>query len=242
MTPEYYTVNVPGEHLYDLSEPIQVRKITPIEQKRLVSILINDDKDHTKEVTGFINNLIKGIDPNELYWPDYYFLLYQMRLVTYKMFPLEFIIKCPYCGEKQTVTIDITNLDIDEVPEFYTKDKKVFLENFGEVPFRYKKVKDDIMVLDFIKAHNIDEEDLALTSLVYDLCSLTEWKSLDELWTLAESGEITMQDIIVIEDYIAKSMWGVKEEYKFNCRKCGEEVADAYTMQLADFFPSNFNK
>lgn len=242
MTPEYYKVSVPGENLYDLVEPIQIRKITPIEQKRLVGILIDEDNNHTKEIVGFINGLIKGIDPYELYWPDYYFLLYQMRLVTYKMFPIEFIITCPHCGEKQTVQLDVQSLQIDEVPECYKKDSKIFLENFGEVPFRYKKVKDDIIVSDFMKAHKIKEEDIALTNLVYDLCLLSDWKPLEELWALAETGEITMQDIIVVEDFLAKCMWGVKEECKFNCRKCGEEVSSAYDMQLEDFFPSNFVK
>ena len=241
MTPEYYKVNVPGEHLYDLEDGIQVRKITPIEQKRLVSILIRDEKDHTIEIIRFINTLIKGIDPNELYWPDYYYLLYQMRLVTYKMFPIEFVCECPDCGEKQKVQLDVPQLEIDEVPDTYKKNTKLYLENFGEVPFRYKKVKDDIMIAEFMKAHNIAEDDIAMIQLLYDLCLLSDWKPLEELWALAETGEITMQDIVVLEDFMTKCMWGVKEELKYTCRKCGKEVASSYEMQLADFFPSNFN-
>lgn len=249
MAQEFYNIEVPGQHLYDLKEPIQIRKITPIEQKQLVSLLakISDDSNSTDDINNsklmiqYINKLITGIDPMELYWPDYYFLLYQMRLVTYKMFPLEGYFECPECGNKQKVTIDISKLDILEVPEIYTKDKKVFLENFGEVPFRFKKVKDDLTANEFMKAKNLDLNDLNLKSLIYDLLFLSEWKSLDELWELTENNDITMQDIIVIEDLVSKCAWGVQEEFMFNCEKCHKSSKTPYTMQLDNFFPSNFN-
>lgn len=240
MTQEYYTVNVPGEELYDLQEPIQVRKITPIEQKKLVSLMGRENTTN-REIIGFINTLIKGIDPMQLYWPDYYFILYQMRLITYKMFPLEGTFLCDKCEHEQKVQIDITQLPIDEVPGTYTKNSTVYLENFGDVPFRYKKVIDDITVEDFMKRKGLDKNDIDMRTLIYALLLLSNWKPIDELWDLAESGEITMQDMIVIDNLATKSVWGVREEIKFICDKCGEEVSSTYEMQLDGFFPSNFN-
>ena len=206
---EYYNTRVPGEALYDLVEPIQIRKITPIEQKRFLSLLNNEatNEELIKLVTEkankwLINQLIIGVDPTKLYWPDYYYILYQLRLTSYKMIPLNMHFKCPECGEHNKIEIDITKLKVDDIPETYTRDSKINLENFGEVPIRYKQVGDDIACDMFMKQRRLDEKDDNLKILVYDLLLLSNWKPLNELWALAENGDITVQDIALIEKFI----------------------------------------
>ncbi len=236
---EYYNTRVPGEALYDLVEPIQIRKITPIEQKRFLSLLNNEATN--EELIKFINQLIIGVDPTKLYWPDYYYILYQLRLTSYKMIPLNMHFKCPECGEHNKIEIDITKLKVDDIPETYTRDTKINLENFGEVPIRYKQVGDDIACDMFMKQRRLDEKDDNLKILVYDLLLLSNWKPLNELWALAENGDITVQDIALIEKFIDDNTWGVREEYTYVCRHCNKEVSNPFAVRLDDFFPSNFS-
>lgn len=241
MSVEYYEVHVPGEKLYDLSETIKIRKITPIEQKRLLTLIGGDDTT-TKDLVQFINQLIVGIDPNELYWPDYYYLLYNMRVVTYNKYPLEAKFKCPQCGNIEKITINIAELENIPVSDRLLNNPTIELENFGTVPIRYKKVKDDIVIDDFISKQKLDDQDVNIRLLLADLSLLTDWKPLEELWDYANSGELTVQDTIAIEDFFADTTWGIKEEVKYTCKACKEEVSNAFSMQLETFFPSNFSK
>lgn len=239
MAIEYYEVHVPGEQLYNLPETLKVRKITPIEQKRLLTLIGGDDTT-SKDLLQYINQLITGIDPYELYWPDYYYLLYNMRVVTYNKYPLEAKFTCPKCGNVEKVKINIGELETTPVSEELLKGATVELENFGSVPVRYKKVKDDVLIEDFIKKESLDADDVNIRILLADLCLLTEWKSLKELWDYANSGEITVQDTIAVESFFERSTWGIKEEVKYTCKACKEEVSNAFSMQLETFFPSRF--
>ena len=74
------------------------------------------------------------------------------------MIPLNMRFKCPECGEHNKIEINIANLKVDDVPETYTRDSKINLENFGEVPIRYKQVGDDITCDIFMKQHRLDEK------------------------------------------------------------------------------------
>ena len=93
----------------------------------------------------------------------------------------------------------------------------------------------------FMKQRRLDEKDDNLKILVYDLLLLSNWKPLNELWALAENGDITVQDIALIEKFIDDNTWGVREEYTYVCRHCNKEVSNPFAVRLDDFFPSNFS-
>ena len=62
-----------------------------------------------------------------------------------------------------------------------------------------------------MKKH-FDKDDIQTKLLLIDLCLIKGNKSLDEVYQLAESGDITASDIIGIEKWIENDVWGVKEE------------------------------
>ena len=72
--------------------------------------------------------------------------------------------------------------------------------------------------------------------MLLDLCLISNGRSLDEMWSLAEDGTLTAEDMMKIEDWFGKTIWGVKEEVNVKCPKCGKESSRAYVLALEDFF------
>ncbi len=238
---EYYTVELPGKINYAPDVKVEVKKITPFEQKKFYSQMVNvetiDEQD--KIVKSFVKDLVKceNIEFGKLYYPDYIFLLYQIREVTYKLFPLKYYYECPECGQRQSAEIKIDTLEIESLDEKLPE--TIELENFGSVPVRFKTIKDDEEVSEFLKKQGEDPSDVFMRILATELSLLDGWKILEETWELAKAGYITTQDITNIEEFVTKHNWGVKEEIHTTCNKCGKEVAESYNIDPASFFSAN---
>lgn len=237
MNQEFYEVHVPGERLYPEGTTIKVKKVTPFEQKRFFSLMSTAEEHETSKVLlDFLRGLVvcEGVSFDDLYFFDLQYLLYQIRAVTYKLFPLKVYTNCDQCGEKLSITIEPTELEIIELPEVIQK--TVLLDNHGEIPIRPKKLKDDAVIDVFLKAQGFEVTDLAMRIMVMDLLTLSDWQPLPELWNMAQMGDITVEDTIRIEQYLSNTVWGVKEEVKQVCRHCGKEVVVSYQLDAADFF------
>ena len=110
------------------------------------------------------------------------------------------------------------------------------LENLGEVKIRNKIMNDDIVIDDFIKKKGFDESDLQIRLLLLDLCLISNGKSLNEMYTMAEEGIVTAEDIVAIEDWFSHAIWGVQEKVNVKCPDCGKEESRGYILALEDFF------
>ena len=234
---EYYKIQVPGEKLYPAGVEIKVKKITPFEQKRFFSLIsAAEDYEINKTLLNFLKGLVvcEGIQFEDLYYCDLQFIMYQIRAVTYKLFPLKVYTTCEHCGNKLSIPIEVTNLEVLSAPEDLPK--TVLLDNHGEIPIRPKKIKDDFIIDEFLKSQNIKTDDLPMRIMVMDLLTLSEWQPLPELWNLAYMGDITVEDIIRIEQFLSQAIWGPKEEVKHTCRHCNKEVVVSYQLDATDFF------
>lgn len=240
LQPEYYNIDLPGKDLYPEGVKVEIKKITPFEQKKFFSLMSNaEEADMSKILVNFLKSLVRceGVEFEDLYYNDLQFILYQVRAVTYKLFPLKIYTNCEHCGEKISVPVDVTKLEITGAPEGLTK--TILLDNHGEVPIRPKKIKDDVAIDNFLKSQGLEVTDLAMRILVMDLLLLSDWQPLPELWNLAMMGDITVEDTVRIEQYLSDSLWGVKEEVKDVCRHCNKEVVVSYQLDAADFFSAN---
>lgn len=237
MAIEYKATDLPGKSLYDKQFSVQIRSITPIEQKYILSLSQKDQKS-TYDYMNFLKKLIIIDNPEmkfeDLYWYDIQYLLYRIRYLTYTKYPIKLGFKCSECGSPITLDLDIGQLDIDE-PE--NIQKTVLLDNLGEVAIRNKTVGDDATIEEFAKARNLDiNEDIQMRLLLLDLCLLSKERSLAELYALAESGELTANDILTVEHWFEDNTWGVKEIVDVKCPKCNKEASKGYLLSIEDFF------
>lgn len=241
MAYEYYAIDLPGKSLYEKTFNTKIRRITPIEQKYILSLSDKQQKTN-KDYLDFIKKLVEfdNLDMKfeELYWFDLQYILYRIRFTTYEKYPLELSFTCNEegCHEKFTHKLDMGSMQIltpEDLPDFKTI---ITLTNLGEVKIRQKILQDDIDIDNFIKAHNMQADDIQTRLLLLDLCLISNGKSLDDMYTMAEQDTVTAADIIAIEKWFTDSVWGVKEFIDVRCPKCGKEASRAYFLRLEDFF------
>lgn len=237
MAIQYKATDLPGKSLYKKQFNVLIRPITPIEQKYILSLSQKEQKTNAEYIE-FLKKLVTFDNPEmtfeELYWADVQYILYKLRYITYPKFPIKLEFKCPDCKESIVHELDIGAMEIVE-PDQNLK-TTITLENLGETSIRNKIIADEITIEQFCKKKHLDENDFQTQLLLMDLCALSGEKTLDELYALAESGEITAMDIINVEQWIIDNVWGVKEKVDIKCNKCGKEVSRGYLLSIEDFF------
>ena len=101
MPQEYYAIDLPGKILYDKEFSISVRRITPIEQKFILSLSQKEQKTN-RDYINFVKKLISIDNPEvtfeDLYWFDIQYILYRIRFTTYEKYPIKLIFKCKGYG------------------------------------------------------------------------------------------------------------------------------------------------
>ena len=252
MAQEYYAIDIPGKSLYDKEFNVSVRKITPLEQKYILSLSTKEQKTN-KDFIDFIKKLVMIDNPTmtfeELYWFDVQYILYRIRFITYAKYPVKLRFSCTNvveneenpgankrCNEEIRHELKIDQLKIYTPEDIEDLKTKVVLENFGEVDIRQKTMGDDLTIDRITKKYKIDPNDLQMRLLLLDLCLISKDKSVDELYEAASNGDITAEDITTIEDWFTHTIWGVKEEVTVKCPKCGKEETRSYTLALEEFF------
>jgi len=241
MAYEYYAIDLPGKSLYEKSFNVKIRRITPIEQKFILSLSDKQQKTN-KDYLDFIKKLVEfdNLDMSfeELYWFDLQYILYRIRFTTYEKYPLQLAFTCnnKECNEKFKYTLNLGDLPIMTPEDIPDLKKTITLQNLGEVKIRQKILQDDLTIDAFMKAHGIKEDDVQIRLLLLDLCLISNGKSLDEMYSLAEQDTVTAADIVAIEKWFTESIWGVKEFVNVKCPKCGKEASRAYFLRLEDFF------
>lgn len=247
MAHEYYAIDLPGKMLYEKEFNVTLRRTTPIEQKYILSLSQKQQKT-SKEYIDFIKKLIEFDTPDmtfeELYWFDVQYILYRSRFVTFEKYPIKLTFYCneyieeenKICEEEVKHELNMGELIINTPDDIPDLTDKVTLHNLGEVKIRNKIINDDITIENFAKKAKIDIDDPQMRLLLLDLCLISNGKTLDELWAMADDGTITAEDIFTIEEWFKKSIWGVKEEVTIKCPKCGKEASREYVLSLEDFF------
>ena len=198
---EYKATDLPGKIAYEKPFNVKIRCITPVEQKYILSLSQKEQKT-AKEYMEFLKKLIQIDNPEvtfeDLYWFDVQYLLYKIRYLTYAKYPIKLAFRCDECGEEITKELEIGELQIDE-PNI--ENNKITLDNLGEIKIRNKTVRDDIDIETFMKRNKINQDDMQTRLLLIDLCLIKGDKNLEDIYRMAENGDITASDIIQIEKW-----------------------------------------
>ena len=252
MAQEYYAIDIPGKSLYDNEFNVTIRKITPLEQKYILSLSTKEQRTN-RDFIDFIKKLVNIDNPavrfEDLYWFDVQYILYRIRFTTYAKYPVKLKFNClntvpneenpkisERCGEEIKHELKIDELKIYTPEDIEGLKTTITLDNLGETRIRQKIMEDDLTIDRIIKKYKIDPEDLQMRLLLLDLCLISKDRTVDELYEAASNGDITAEDITAIEDWFTHTIWGVKEEVVVKCPKCGKEETRSYTLALEEFF------
>lgn len=246
MPQEVYAVDLPGKILYDKDFEIDIRKITPIEQKYIISLGQKQQRSN-KDYIEFLRKLVsfnrEDVKLEDLFWFDIQYLLYRIRFTTYAKYPIKLKFKClgvkddgTFCDNEIEQKLDMGNLIINTPDDNPNHTNTIQLENLGETKIRNKILGDDIEIDKMLKELGLKEDDSQMRLLLLDLCLISNGKSLKEMYELANDGTITAEDIVGIEKWFVDNVWGVKEEMTIKCPVCGKEESREFTLSLEDFF------
>lgn len=243
MAHEYYAIDLPGKILYSKQFNVSIRRLTPIEQRYILSLSQKEQKTN-KDYLNLIKQWIIFDNPEmtfeELYWFDVQYILYRIRFVTYEKYPLtiKFICQEDNCHGEITQKLNMGELVINTPDDLTEYSSTIELKNLGVTPIRQKTIQDDIEIDAFVQEKGLDANDLQTRLLLVDLCLVSNNRSLKEMYDLADTGVLTVEDIVMIEQWFMKNVWGVKEEVLVKCPKCGKETSRGYFLSLEDFFSS----
>lgn len=240
----YTAIDIPGKILYKKEFNASIRSITPIEQKYIISLSSKQQRTN-QDYINFLKKLVafdnSEMTFEELYWFDVQYILYRIRFMTYSTRPIELEYTCDNdgCDEKFKTSLDLGKVITLEASDIEGLVTGIHLDNLGDCPIRQKVMGDDVAIDNLLKAKGFDPDDLSMRTLALDLCLISNGRTLEEMWELANDGVITANDILNIEDWFSKTIWGVKEELLVKCPKCGKESSRGYMLALEDFFSAN---
>ena len=119
---EYYAVDLPGKILYPKEFGAKIRRITPIEQKYILSLSQKQQRTN-RDYISFLKKLVKfdnqEMQFEDLFWFDVQYLLYRIRFTTYEKYPIKLRF---YCNEEDNegniCTQEITGYSGESEPTF----------------------------------------------------------------------------------------------------------------------------
>lgn len=188
---------------------IQIRTFKGRDEK-LIAELSNENFE--KKFLTVLKGVFTGIDPSKLTIGDRMYLVLWEVINSYsKMFPVEF--ECEHCWQKSSFEVDLTSLEVVELPDTYKEPYELKLPVSGDlIKVRLLRIEDVMKVNDLDKAgQNVWLYRFAL-SIVGDK---SVWENVEYLENLST------KDLMVIRAFHTKFEHGPKMETKYECPKCG---------------------
>ena len=149
---------------------------------------------------------------------------------------------CPNCGDKQTITVDLTKLEEKKVPE--PKEKGVNLFKFQlpiskkTLSFRLLTQRDNKAISDEVEGyHKIDKNiDREVTSRLKRIITEIDGDAT-KVASFVEN-EFLARDARSFRDYYASVNPDIDSTFEFSCSSCGEHRRVEMPMGIGFFWPS----
>lgn len=211
---------------------------------------------------GRMNNIIQEtaispetFDVRKLTLPDLIFLMFKLRILSYGA-KMRFTTVCPVCGRETEVSLDLTELEVHELEEDFSKSLEIELPIAGDTVFtRVLTVKDLEDIRDYIKAlkKKVKDDD-AIVSIEYTQ-RLSRMITKINLKEKNEDGDKILDHPVDIEKYVSQLTdldataiistvdnleYGVMPVAQSICEVCNNEI-DVPVRFSGDFFRPKYD-
>lgn len=190
-------------------DQIQIRAFKGRDEK-IIAELSNENFE--KKFMAILKGVLKGVDPAKLTIGDRLYLVLWEVINSYsKTFSIEF--ECENCWQKSTFDVDLTAIDVVELPDTYKEPYELKLPVSGDL------IKSRLLrVEDVLKVNELDKAGQNVWLYRYALTMVNDkgiWDNVDYLENLST------KDLMVIRAFHTKFEHGPKMETKYECPKCG---------------------
>ena len=183
-----------------------------------------------------------GIPVYDLCLGDYLFLLYKLRIVTYGS-DYKINTRCPYCGNINTQTIDLSNLDVYE----YSEEMQKYLHL--TLPVSKKKIDIKLQtprMLDEIRSETNElkkktsnsKSEPAILFTTVSLIDKVDGEKLDKVKLDAFVRHLSMKDVNYIQKSYEKINLGLVTEAECHCEGCRGDYIAPFPISGEFFGPS----
>lgn len=230
MEENYLPLNLPSKGLpyqdlpnFNLSE-VKIRTLKGKDEKLLAELTYDNFE---RKFLVVLRNIVKGIDPEKLTIGDRLYILIWEAINSYsKDFDVEHT--CENCFEKIISTIDLSSLEVIELPSDFKEPYSIKLSNGDTINVRLFRVEDEIKISDYEKTNN--------PSWVYRYAlALIDDKGIWDRVNYLEN--LDVKDFAKIRAFHDKFYHGPKMEAKYVCQKCGGSGLVPVPFRIEMLFP-----
>jgi len=159
-----------------------------------------------------LRNVFKGIDPAKLTMGDRLYLAIWESINSFsKDFYMTF--ECEHCWQKSDYTVDLSKLEIIELPADFKEPYEIKLPESGEmIKLRLLRLED------LIKIDDLDKQGQNVWLYRYALSIINDKGIWDNVTYLED---LSSKDLMVIRGFHDQFYHGPKMETKYECPKCG---------------------
>ena len=190
----------------------------------------------------------EGFDVSNLSLPDTLYLLFKLRVLSYGS-EYSFRVRCPECGRKIDVNVDLSTLMVETLEEGYQDDLSVVLPHRGDTVYTKILTNADVEEMNNEikrrKRKNPNDESDYILRIVYSISKIKIAKDKSELTHpidieryVNSLTDLDASAIIATRDSVS---FGVSPIIETRCPECRENVD--ITMNFSgDFFRPKFTK
>lgn len=194
----------------------------------------------------------EGFDVSKLTLPDTLYLLFKLRILSYGK-DYKFRTKCPECGKKITVSVDLSELPVEILDEGFEDNLVVKLPHRGDTVYTRVLLNEDIDEVNREvkrrKRRSPDDESEYILRIVRSIEKI-------ELKEPNKDGKKELTGSIDIERYISSLTdldastiiatrdslsYGVNPIIEYVCPECGEDI-DISLQFSSEFFRPNISR
>lgn len=212
MDEKYFQIKLPSRCLvYKDVDPssLQIRAFRGKDEKLIAEI---SSENFERKFVEVLKQVFKGVDPLQLTLGDELHLALWETINSYSK---DFFVtqECEHCWQKSDITVDLSTLEVIELPDEFSEPSEVKLPESGDV------VKLRLLrVADILKIDEVTKLGKSVWLYRYALSLVDErgiWDKVDYL------ENVSSKDLMYIRSFHDKYMHGPKMEAKYECPKCG---------------------
>ena len=229
----YYHVNLPSLGKLGYPTEIEYRDILVRDEKILATAT---GANYQKILGNILKSLLKdssSYDSMSIYDRDFLLLwIWANNYSTQKSFN----VTCPHCTHEEEITVDVTEIDIDEISEDYTNPFELELHNGDKVKLRLVTIGDENIAADYASKnkgskHTADDVKFALTMTFEKIMPLSQ--KLEYM-----SDKLTGRDMGMVRAFHDHFKYGIDDKVKHSCTACSEVTEYTIPFSLEFFLPT----
>ena len=228
MAENYFNISLPSKCLvYPGVNPADV-KIRPFKGKDEKFIASMNYENLEKKFVELLKNVFVGVQPEKLTIGDRLYLLVWEVVNSYSP-TVDAEIICKNCFQRVVVTLDLSKLEVQELPDNYKEPYPITLSDGTVVNMRLFRVEDEIKVVDYEKINPDSWLYRYALSIVSD-------EPIDKRVVFLEN--LPTKDIALIRGFHDKFYHGPIMEAPYVCPKCEIEEVVACPFRFEWLIPA----